>query len=225
MQNAYKMLLEMPLMEDYEVLVEEANAGKPRNYYISGPYLMAEQANRNNRIYQLNEMEKEVERYTEELIKKNRSVGALNHPENQIDVDLEKACHMVVALEKKGGNYFYGKSKILNTPTGKIVQTLLGDGVKLGISSRALGRLVPKDGINMVEGFRLIAMDIVHEPSVTNAMLDSILENKEYLIDNSGRIMEVSLNDLQNRLKILPNQERNKYIIESFAKFIKSLRD
>ncbi len=221
-----KLLLEKPdYSNELEVIIEEKNSKEERNVYISGIYMMAEGFNKNNRKYKLDEMVNEATRYNKEFIQTGRSIGELNHPAASAEVDLKNACHMVLSLEQKG-NYFYGKSKILSTPSGIIAKSLLNDGVKLGISTRALGRLIPQnDGSqNLVEGFRLITLDLVHEPSVSSAILDSILENKQYIIDNGGKIVELACNGLECQLKNLPKKDIQNHIQESFLNFIKSLR-
>jgi hypothetical protein len=166
----------------------------------------------------------EVGRYKREFIDLNRALGEINHPSDSTEVDLTRACHSVITLEQKDGNYFWGKSKILSTPSGVICRQLMQDGIKLGISSRALGRLVPRGDINLVEGLRLLALDIVHEPSVSDAMLDSIMENRQYIIDAGGRVVELACDSLECKLNALPKKEVDTYLAESFAAFIKSLK-
>lgn len=224
MQKPLKFLYEKPNFEhDLDVIIEEKNSKDERNVYISGIYMMANQVNKNKRQYDLNEMASEVSRYSNEFIKTGRALGEINHPQNSTDVDLKNACHLVVNLEQKG-NFFYGKSKILSTPSGAVVKALLQDGVKLGISSRALGRLVPQGDVNLVEGLRLIALDLVHEPSVSSAMLESVLENKQFIIGEGGKIVELQCNELECRLSNLPKKDVQNYIKESFMTFISSLK-
>lgn len=220
-----KLLLEKPdYSNELDVIIEEKNAKEERNVYISGIYMMAENFNKNFRKYKLDEMVNEVNRYKREFIDTGRSIGELNHPASSAEVDLKNACHMVVSLEQRG-NLFYGKSKILSTPSGIIAKSLLNDGVKLGISTRALGRLVPQSANeNLVEGFRLITLDLVHEPSVSSAILDSLLENKQYIIDQGGKIVELACNELECQIRNLPKKDVQKHIQESFVAFIKSLR-
>ncbi|NBP03846.1 MAG: primosomal protein, partial [Proteobacteria bacterium] len=133
------LLVEKPIQEEFEYIYEEQNRNTPASLYIKGPYMMAEGVNKNNRLYPIEEMAKEVSRYSEEMIKNKRAMGELNHP-TSADVDLERACHMVTELHQDG-NVFYGKSKVLSTPCGQIVRCLVNDGVKVGMSSRALGTL------------------------------------------------------------------------------------
>lgn len=219
-----KLLLEKPdYSNELDVIIEEKNAKEERNVYISGIYMMAEQPNKNGRKYNLTEMVNEVSRYKREFIDTGRAIGELCHPASSAEVDLKNACHMIISLEQKG-NYFVGKSKILSSPSGVIVKSLLSDGVKLGISSRALGRLVPHGDINLVEGLRLITLDLVHEPSVSSAVLESLLENKQYIIDQGGKIVELACNELECQIKNLPKKDVQKHIQESFVAFIKSLK-
>merc|ERR1711998_404446 len=105
---------------------------------------MAEGVNRNKRIYPLDEMQRETKRYENLMVKTGRAMGELNHP-TTADVDLERACHLVTEMSQDG-NVFYGKSKVLSTPTGLIVRSLINDGVRVGMSSRALGQLIPESG-------------------------------------------------------------------------------
>jgi len=224
MNEPLKLIMEKPdYSNELDVLVEEENSKKERNVYISGIYMMAEGVNKNGRKYKLDEMITEANRYTKEFIETGRSLGELNHPPSSAEVDLKNACHMILSLEQKG-NYFYGKSKILSTPSGVIAKSLLNDGVKLGISSRALGKLVPDGDVNVVEGFRLITHDLVHEPSVSSAMLESVLENKQYIIEEGGKIVEVACDGLECSIKNLPKKDVQEHIMESFTQFINSLR-
>jgi hypothetical protein len=219
-----RLLLERPVLSELELVVEEQNSKTPTNYFIQGPYLMYDKPNKNKRQYSLVEMLNEVTRYHNEFIKQGRALGELNHPSDSPDVDLERACHNVIQLEQRDNNYFWGKSKILTTPSGLICRSLLSDGIKLGISSRALGRLVPRGDLNIVEGFRLLALDIVHEPSVNDAMLESIMENKQYIIDQGGKVVELACDSLQCKLSSLPKKDVEGYLIEAFNSFIQSLK-
>jgi hypothetical protein len=209
----FKLLLEKPVHEDIEVIYEEVSPSSPRTVYVQGPYLMASKPNLNHRIYDLNEMVAEVARYKKEFIDTNRSTGELNHPESSTEVDLSRACHLVTKLEQKG-DYFMGKSKILSTPSGTIVKSLLSDGVKLGISSRALGRLAPEGENNRVSGLRILAMDIVHTPSVNDAMMESIMESRSFLISEGGQIVELACDSLECRLNSLPKKDVEVYMTE-----------
>ena len=222
--QTFRMIREKPICEGLEFIVEEKNSNAPANYYISGPYLMGGKPNKNHRVYNMLEMVNEVNRYNTEFIKQNRALGELNHPSDSTEVDLSKACHMIVQLEKKDENYFWGKSKILSTPSGVVCKQLLSDGVKLGISSRALGKLIPNGETNIVEGLRILALDVVHEPSVSEAMMESIMENRQYIIAEGGKIVELACDSLECRLNSLPKKHVEEHLTETFAQFFKALR-
>lgn len=209
--------------QELEVIVEEKNNNEPRNVYIQGAYLLSGKPNQNKRIYDLNEMVNEVARYDKDFIKQNRGLGEINHPAESTDVDLSRACHMVTKLEQKD-NIFYGRSKILSTPSGTIVKQLLQDGVKLGVSSRALGSLIQEGQFNKVKNFHLIAIDLVHQPSYQDAMMESIMEGRQYIIAEGGKIVELACDSLQCRLNAIPKKDVESYMVESFAQFMTALR-
>lgn len=217
--SGYLNLLSEAQNSELEYVCEEQNMGSGRTHYLKGPFMMAEQPNKNHRIYKLDEMVQEVKRYDEKYIKENRAVGELNHPANSTEVNPANACHMVVEMHQDG-NMFYGKTKILSTDAGKCVQALLSDGVRLGISSRALGKLVPQGENNLVENFHLICLDLVMEPSAP-AMLEAVLESKQYILDDAGRIVEAAYADFEKSSRHLPpkGEERDAYVAEAFKKF------
>jgi hypothetical protein len=218
-----KLIRETPITEDLEVIVEEKNKDEPRVVYIKGPYMLASKPNQNKRIYDLNEMVSEVGRYTTDFIKHSRALGELDHPANSTDVSLEKACHNIVSLEQND-NIFFGKSRILSTPSGVVVKQLLMDGIKLGCSSRALGSLLSEGEYNKVKNFHLIAVDLVHQPSYASAILESINENRQYIISEGGKIVEIACNSLECRLNSLPKKDIENYMLESFKQFLNVLK-
>ena len=121
------LLVEKPDLEDnFEYILEETNRNTPSTLYIKGPYMMAEGVNKNKRLYPIDELRGEVKRYNEEMIIPGRAMGELNHPATA-DVDLERACHIVTELYEQD-NVFFGKSKVLTTPCGQIVRSLINDG-------------------------------------------------------------------------------------------------
>jgi hypothetical protein len=200
--NTLKLLVEEPVYE-YDVLLDEKNMKEPSTMYLSGPFLMAEKKNKNGRIYSLNEMVPEVNRYVAEMIVPKRSLGELNHPAS-VEIDPERSCHMITEL-KQDNNVYIGKSKVLSNPVGQIVRSLIMDGVKLGVSSRALGKLIPgSQGEHQVQGFHLICADVVHDPSVntgpggTQAFVNGIMEAKDWIVEPNGTITEAYANFEQN---------------------------
>jgi hypothetical protein len=218
-----KLLVEEPVF-DLQYLIEEKNKNEQSTLYIQGPFLMAEQKNKNGRIYNLNEMVGEVQRYTNEMIKENRSLGELNHPES-VEVNPERACHMIVELRQEG-NMFFGKSKVLSTPMGQLVRSLVMDNVKLGISSRALGKLLPEGGGHAVQGLHLICCDVVHDPSVTKAFVNGILESKSYILEKDGSIQE-TYDRFEKGISSLPKKNilKEEVLRENILKFISALKN
>jgi hypothetical protein len=208
---------------NYEIkyLVEEKNRNSPSNMFIQGPFLMADKPNRNNRIYPLDQMTEEVDRYSNEIIKNNRATGELNHPTTP-DVNLERACHLVTEL-KREGNIFVGKSKVLSTPMGQVVRSLMLDGVKLGVSSRALGRVEEKNGFGHVSDFRLVAIDVVADPSVPTAFVNGILESKKWVLADNGEF-EAAYEIFEKKISKLPRKDKDQFLKESIISFINSLK-
>jgi len=174
-------------INDAQYIVEE-NEGK-KNYSIKGVFLQADIKNRNGRVYPSSVLMKEVKRYNAEFINKNRAFGELGHPEGPT-VNLERVSHMIKKLYPEGKN-FIGEAKIMDTPYGKIVKSLIDEGAKLGVSSRGMGSLVQKNGQNMVgEDFYLAtAADIVADPSAPDAFVEGIMETKEW-VWNNGILVE-----------------------------------
>ena len=129
----HRLLVETPDFGSFTYIKEEKNLrdGKGPRLYIEGPFMMANEVNKNRRLYDLMEMVSEVKRYSDEMIKSGRALGELNHP-TTVDIDLSRACHSVQNLRQEG-NYFVGKSLVLSTPMGKIVQNLIDDGVTPGV--------------------------------------------------------------------------------------------
>ena len=171
-------------IESVQVLTENNNGKK--TFYITGPFLQGDVKNRNGRIYESRILAKEVKRYNEEYVDKNRAMGELGHPDGPT-VNLDRVSHKITSLSQDGSN-FIGKAKILETPMGRIAGALLNDGVTLGVSSRGMGSLQERDGAKYVgEDFMLAtAADIVADPSAPDAFVQGIMEGKEWVWDPSN---------------------------------------
>lgn len=219
---SFKLIVETPTdNNEFEYIVEEKNSNETRNFYIKGPYMMAEGVNRNKRVYSLHEMRSEVDRYTLEMIKPGRAMGELNHP-TTADVDLGRACHLVTELSQDG-NVFYGRSKVLSTPTGLIVRSLINDGVKVGMSTRGLGMLVAENnGSSRVKDFRLVAIDCVADPSFPKAFVNGILESKQYVLNKDGSFEE-TYGAFESKIATLPSKNKDEYLRRSILEFINKL--
>jgi hypothetical protein len=170
-----------------EYIVEENNGKK--EYKIRGIFLQSDIKNRNGRIYENDILAKEVNRYDKEFIQKGRAFGELGHPDGPT-VNLERVSHMIKALTPEGKN-FIGEAKIMDTPYGKIVKSLIDEGATLGVSSRGMGSLVQKGGANYVgkDFYLATAADIVADPSAPDAFVEGIMESKEWVWDN-GVLLE-----------------------------------
>lgn len=214
------LLVEKPIKEEFEYIYEEQNRNAPASLFIKGPYMMAEDVNKNNRRYPKDELDREVRRYTEEMIKTQRAMGELNHP-TSADVDLERACHLVTDLYTEG-NIYVGKSKVLSTPCGLIVKSLINDGVKVGMSSRALGTLEEGSKCNTVRNMRLIAVDCVADPSCPKAFVNGILESKQFVLAVDGKFEE-AYDRLESNISTLPKKDIDKFLTEQILKFISKL--
>ncbi len=222
--SKYNLLVEKPDVEAFEFIIEE-NSSKPgseRDMYISGPYMVANTENKNNRVYPVAELKREADRYVTEMVKKNRAMGELNHP-TSAEVDLERACHRVISL-KQEGNVFMGKSKVLSTPTGLIVQSLIRDGCSLGMSTRSLGKLdeIGKDK-HKVKDMRLIAIDCVADPSYPKAFVNGILESKKWVCNNDGSFCEL-YDAFENSLHDLPRRDVEVYLRDQIVTFINKVK-
>jgi len=215
------LVVENPdVIDSFEIIEEETNKNSPSNLFIKGPYMMAEGVNRNKRLYPRQELEREVARYNEEMVIPGRAMGELNHP-SSADVDLERACHMVTELTQDG-NIFYGKSKVLSTPCGQVVRSLINDGVKLGMSSRALGSLEEGTNHNTVRNLKLVAVDCVADPSYSSAFVNGILESKQYVLAQDGSYEEI-YDKFEESIKTLPRKDVDMYLRKRFMNFIKNL--
>ena len=177
------MKLITELNEEVKYLVEEREGRK--NYFIEGIIMQGELQNRNGRMYRINTLEREVNRYNEQYVVKNRAYGELGHPSGPT-INLERACIMFKNL-KREGNDIVGRAKVLDTPMGNIVKGLINDGASLGISSRGMGSMKEnKDGIMEVQDdfFLATAGDIVADPSAPDAFVRGIMEGVEWVWDN-----------------------------------------
>ena len=205
---------------DVKFLSEEKEGKK--NYFIEGIFLQAELKNRNNRMYPLGTLQKEVAKYDENYIQKGRALGELGHPDGP-SINLDRVSHKITNLKQEGNN-FIGKAKLLETPMGKIAKDLLSEGVKLGVSSRGMGSIRKEENCSVVmDDFMLAtAADIVADPSAPDAFVDGIMEGKEWVWDN-GILKEAAVSEIKKEIDqatLLNLQERK---VSAFEAFLKSL--
>jgi hypothetical protein len=201
----------------------EAKKDGGKNYFIEGIFMQANKKNRNGRIYPTEVLQKEAKRYTEEFIVKKRAFGELGHPDGPT-VNLERVSHMIEELEEVDQN-FMGRAKILDTPYGKIVKSLIDEGAQLGVSSRGMGSLKSgKDGISEVQGdfYLATAADIVADPSAPDAFVAGIMEGKEWIWDN-GLLKETQIQKYKDKIDNSSRKEREDVLVEAFKDFIVKL--
>ena len=164
---------------------------------LSGKLQEAERENGNKRVYPMAILEREMKNYSK-LVKEKRALGELDHPDDSV-INLKNASHMVTDVWWDGPSVM-GKVQVLNTPSGQILQQLVNDGVKLGISSRGLGSVTESQGRTIVEDdFQLICFDFVSEPSTPNAfMIKEAKENKVFTkADRINRALNSILGDYE----------------------------
>ena len=177
-----KLICEFTESVDYELI--EEGAGKSKQYFIEGIFMQSEQKNKNGRIYPKEVLQKEVKRYNKEYVEPKRAFGELGHPDGPT-VNLDKVSHMITELVEDGKN-FIGRAKILDTPNGQIVKSLIDEGARLGVSSRGMGTLKPDKKAQIVQDdcYLATAADIVADPSAPNAFVEGIMEGVEWVWDN-----------------------------------------
>ena len=209
-------------IEEVQYITEATEIGK-KNLYITGPFLVYDKPNKNNRLYTKDTLSKEVGRYNEEFVKTNRALGELGHPDTP-SINLERVSHKIVSLEDNG-EAFIGKAMILETPYGQIVKNFIDSGVNLGVSSRGMGSLTQtKEGYNLVQDdFRLAtAADIVADPSAPGAFVNGIMENKEWLFVD-GRFVEADIESAKRQIRQASRKDIEQVALTLFENFIRKL--
>ena len=205
-------------VQNAEYIVEEKNGKK--EHKIKGVFFHSEIKNRNGRVYPAAILAREVYRYNKEFINKNRAFGELGHPDGPT-VNLDRVSHMVTKLYPDGKN-FMGEAKIMDTPMGRIVKSLIDEGAQLGVSSRGMGTLEQRNGANYVKNdfYLATAADIVADPSAPDAFVEGIMEGKEWVWDN-GVLKEQDIDALKQEMI----RARRGELAEAKASVFKSFRE
>jgi hypothetical protein len=216
------MRLIKEVTEEIQYISELNEETGKKSHFIEGVFLQSNLKNRNGRMYPKEVMQKEVARYTAESIDKKRAYGELGHPDGPT-VNLDRVSHMIVGLKEDNDNYI-GRAKILDTPMGRIVKELIGEGASLGVSSRGLGSLKERNGVNEVqEDFMLAtAADIVADPSAPDAYVQGIMENKEWTFVN-GIWQEQELEESKKLIHAASASELEAVKLEVFESFLNKL--
>ena len=204
---------------DLEYITEEKDGKK--KYMIEGIFMQADSKNRNGRVYPKAVMEKAVDKYMTEQVSKGRAVGELNHPEGPT-INLDKVSHKIVDLRWEGNN-IVGKAQILDTPMGQIVKGLMEGGVQLGVSSRGMGSLAQRGGVNYVgNDFMLSTVDIVQDPSAPDAFVNGIMEGVEWVWDN-GILKAQEIEQFETEIKEAVETGNPDLQMKAFKDFLSKL--
>ena len=207
-------------IENVEYICEENDGNK--NYKIRGIFMQGDIKNRNGRVYPMEVLTKEVKNYNRKFVSENRAYGEGGHPEGPT-VNLERVSHLVTELYPEGKNIM-GEARILGTPMGEIVKTLMDEGAKLGVSSRGMGSLDERDGAKYVRNdfYLAAAADIVADPSAPSAFVQGIMEGKEW-VWNHGSLIEAHVAEVKRSFDVKKRQRQANEAALAFAKFLKKL--
>ena len=214
------MKLIKEIHQDLEYITEEKSGGK-QNTYIKGIFMQSEQQNRNGRVYPRSVLEKELQRY-QNMISEKRSLGELGHPPNP-QINLNNVSHLITNLQWEG-NDIIGTAKILDTPMGKIAKNFIEEGVRLGVSSRGLGSLKERNGVNEVQDdFHLATVDIVSDPSAPGAFVEGIMENAEWICEN-GVWRTIEVEQAQKVIRKASSKQLAETKLKVFEAFLNSIK-
>lgn len=215
------MFLITEYLDDTTQIVIEEGANGKKNLFIEGIYMQAEQKNRNGRIYPIDILNAQVDRYNRDYVATNRALGELNHPQSP-QVNPERASHRIVNLRREGNN-FLGKALVLNTPMGNIVRGLIEGGTQIGVSSRGLGSVkANRAGVNEVQGdFRLVCVDVVADPSAPDAFVNGIMEGHAWVWDN-GILKEQNIEKVRKQIMMTPTRRLEEAKLNAFTELFKS---
>lgn len=217
-----KLIREFNEFNDANFLVEQG-LGQEKNYFIEGVFLQAEIKNRNGRVYPKEVMEKEVNRYMTESVQRNRAYGELGHPDSPT-INLDRVSHMIKELRLEGNNYV-GKAKIMDTPYGKIVKSLIDEGASLGVSSRGMGSLkTASDGTALVQGDFMLATaaDIVADPSAPDAFVQGVMEGREWMFVD-GKFVEKDIEEVVETIKRASSKQLEEAKLYAFERFLRKI--
>lgn len=210
-------------VENVKVLTEADRISGKKSYFIEGIFMQSDRPNKNHRQYAFESLNREANRYREVYIDQSRAFGELGHPDTPT-INLERVSHMIKELRPEGKD-FYGKAKILETPYGKIVKSLLDEGAKIAVSTRGLGTLIKgSNGIDLVQDdFQLAtAADIVADPSAPDAFVHGIMEGKEWLCVD-GRYVECDMARAKKTIEAAPSRQLHEVAVRLFSEFLSKL--
>lgn len=210
-------------ISEIQYMINEDKENGKKNYHISGIFMQADTKNKNGRVYPFDVLNKEVQRYNNEYVNKNRAYGELGHPDNP-SINLDRVSHMITQLKPDGCN-FIGKAKIVDTPMGNIVKGLLDSGANLGVSTRGVGSLKPHNGYQLVQDdYKLAtAADVVADPSAPHAFVQGIMENVEWFYDNGHWKMAQLSEDTKKVIRTVRKSDMEAVALKLFENYISKL--
>jgi len=194
-----------------KIVLESEDVGGKKSLHLNGICIQGDIRNANQRIYSSQEIGKAVKTLNEQISGGYSVLGEVDHPQD-LKINLDRVSHMITKMWMDGPNG-YGKLKILPTPMGQLIQSMLEAGVKLGVSSRGSGEV---DGSGNVQGFEIITVDVVAQPSAPGAYPTPVYE---HLMNTLG-----GNNALNLSKEVQGNPKAQKYIAESLVKIIKGLK-
>lgn len=202
-----------------DILTEQT---RDKKYYIKGVFAQAEVKNRNGRSYPRSVMEGALTNY-QKLVEAKRAIGELNHPSHP-QPNLERASHIIESLTWEGNNVI-GKARIMTEmPMGKIAKSLIDEGVSIGVSTRGLGSLVERNGMNIVQNdFTMTAIDIVGDPSAPDAFVQGIMEGSEWIYNatNNSWMLAEQIKKNINKMSAKEVASKQAKLFENFLNSIK----
>ncbi len=199
-----------------------------QNWFIEGIFAQADIVNGNRRIYPQKILDREINRFDENAVKRRTAVGELSHPESP-SINPDRAAILIEKIEKNGSDYI-GKAKVLDTPCGKIVQAMLEGGVVVGVSTRGSGSVRKnKEGISEVlDDFQLFTIDVVMNPSAPKAFMNAIFESENLIAElsenqNLAKEFKIFLAEKTKAKNIKNRLTREEKIVEAFKNLVSSL--
>ena len=219
------MLLIREVTEEVQYITEAKENGV-KQYFIEGIFMQGDLKNRNGRIYPSEVIAKEVGRYNEQFIQKKRAFGELGHPEGP-SINLDRVSHMITDLHQEGSN-FVGRAKIMDTPMGKVVKSLMDEGATLGVSSRGMGSMKEnKQGIMEVQNDFMLATagDIVADPSAPQAFMRGIMEGTQWIYEVASGTWRTqdTVEQIHEEAKHMTSKQLEENAHRLFSRFMKSL--
>ena len=205
----------------------ESSEGKPKEWFIHGIFAQGDVVNKNRRVYPGQILEQSMSDYNDNYVNKNRAVGEAEHPKTT-QVNIDRISHVIVpgSLLREGKNWS-AKAKVLNTPCGNIVKGLLEGGVQIGVSTRADGAVKrnTKGIMEVQEGLKMSAIDVVFSPSAPDALVAGLMENQEYIWDSIAEADKQLVEDIKNSFKKLNTNQLNEGKLLVFKRMMEIIRN